>query len=163
MALLTFAPGQGNQSYRGEKNPFVEGKRRNLLFGALKLELKQTVKHFRELRPSEAPVNALERVLGEGQTLLLDSWRQSRTDEGAGKGVGAAALNIVKDYVSRQPRLLKSPQVSCSITIAPSSPGYDSLPFPSNRTDIWAESRFVIGGWPMGQTIVRCTLTSRHQ
>lgn len=54
LGTLTFAPGQGNQSYRGKKNSFVEGKRRNLLFGALKLEPKQTVKHFRELHPSEA-------------------------------------------------------------------------------------------------------------
>lgn len=37
-----------------KKNSFVEGKRRNLLFGALKLEPKQTVKNFRELRPLEA-------------------------------------------------------------------------------------------------------------
>lgn len=45
---------------------------------------------------------------GEGQALLLGSWRQIRTDEGAGRGVGAAALSAVKDHVSRQPRLLKS-------------------------------------------------------
>lgn len=53
-------------------------------------------------------MNALECVLGEGQALLLGSWRQIRTDEGPGRGVGAAAVNAGKDHVSRQPRLLES-------------------------------------------------------
>lgn len=101
-------------------------------------------------------MKALACVLGEGQALLLDSRRQISTDEGRqkGRGVEAAALNVVKDHVSRLPRLLKAPSAG---QLLPLDHPQFTQPFPGNCTDIWAVSCFVVGtgGWPMCKTIVR--------